>query len=242
MVQGCNPEGGTRCAFVRRDTSTTDVLAVEEGNRRVERALHTAADPEEFGHGHSVYVKGWAAWDFEQQPRACRPWSTPKPVDKIPISGVAGFGASTAGKPRDGTCARSSVGALHAAGGNQGAFDPFPGTDGAHQYVDGLSGLTRDLDNQPALLTLVFVRRHEFSITGGVAERKRPHGSLSTPAGSPERLRHDLSVIEPATAQPVFLLAGWHETRSLSGPMHQSIPPFSVRTSAMKSATMSIKG
>ena len=233
---------GSRPRHKQSGGMTMDVLGVEEGSLRVERTVHTTAEPEEIRQGHGAYVKGWVAWGSEQQPRACRPLSTLKPVGQIPSSGVVASGVSTAGEPRNGTCARSSVGALHPAGGNQRGFDPSHGTGGAHQYVGGLSGLTGYLDNQPALLTLVLVRRHEFSIAGGVAERKRPPGSLSTPAGSSECLRDGLPVLEPATARSVFLLAGWQETRSLSGPMHQSIPPFPARTSATKSETMASSG
>jgi len=69
-------------------------------------------------------------------------------------------GPSTAGESRNGASAGLALGALHPAGGDQGAVGPRLGARGARQSTRRLRLLTGHLNDQPALLALVPIERH----------------------------------------------------------------------------------
>jgi hypothetical protein len=80
---------------------------------------------------------------------------------RFTASGATGPAPSSAAdESGDRTSAGAAIRALHAARRDQGTFDPRLGTLGALQRARRLHVLTRHLNDQPALLALVFIRRH----------------------------------------------------------------------------------
>ena len=81
-------------------------------------------------------------------------------ADRSVCEWIKGPVPSTAGESWNGASAGLALGALHPAGGDQGAVGPRLGARGARQSTRRLRLLTGHLNDQPALLALVPIERH----------------------------------------------------------------------------------